>query len=69
MLASGRRVFLKKVVVENPILNSPYEKPTWCRRFFDQGVTVINVHGGFGRWAFVEIADPWDAKDIITKSV
>jgi type III restriction enzyme len=25
-------------------------------------VPAVNNHGGFGRWAFVEIADPWDAK-------
>src|SRR6267154_6340357 len=26
---------------------------------------AINNHGGFGRWAFVEVADPWDAKNLI----
>lgn len=25
-------------------------------------VPAINRHGGFGRWAFVEITDPWDAE-------
>jgi len=25
-------------------------------------VPAVNNHGGFGRWAFVEIRDPWDAK-------
>lgn len=24
---------------------------------------AINNHGGFGRWAFIEITDPWDAKN------
>jgi type III restriction enzyme len=24
-------------------------------------VPAINNHGGFGRWAFLEIKDPWDA--------
>jgi hypothetical protein len=24
-------------------------------------VPAINNHGAFGRWAFVEITDPWDA--------
>ena len=24
-------------------------------------VPAINNHGGFGRWAFLEIDDPWDA--------
>ncbi|MGC2424190.1 MAG: DEAD/DEAH box helicase family protein [Nitrospirota bacterium] len=28
-------------------------------------VPAINNHGGYGRWAFVEITDPWDAKNII----
>jgi len=28
-------------------------------------VSAVNNHGGFGRWAFLEIADPWDAKNSI----
>jgi type III restriction enzyme len=28
-------------------------------------VPAINRHGGFGRWAFIEIADPWDAMHTI----
>jgi len=28
-------------------------------------VPAINNHGGYGRWAFVEIADPWDAQNSI----
>jgi len=28
-------------------------------------VPAINNHGGFGRWAFLEIADPWDAQNLI----
>ena len=28
-------------------------------------VPAINNHGGFGRWAFIEISDPWDAKNKI----
>ena len=31
----------------------------------DLWVPAVNNHGGFGRWAFVEIADPWDAIRII----
>ncbi|MCL4488957.1 MAG: DEAD/DEAH box helicase family protein [Chloroflexi bacterium] len=30
-------------------------------------VPAINNHGGFGRWAFLEISDPWDAKNTIRK--
>ncbi len=28
-------------------------------------VPAVNNHGGFGRWAFIEIVDPWDAKNTI----
>ena len=28
-------------------------------------VPAVNNHGGFGRWAFLEINDPWDAKNAI----
>ena len=26
---------------------------------------AINNHGGYGRWAFIEISDPWDAKNTV----
>jgi type III restriction enzyme len=28
-------------------------------------VPAVNNHGGFGRWAFLEISDPWDAMNAI----
>lgn len=28
-------------------------------------VPAVNNHGGFGRWAFIEISDPWDAVNTI----
>jgi len=28
-------------------------------------IPAVNNHGGFGRWAFLEISDPWDAKNTI----
>lgn len=28
-------------------------------------VPAVNNHGGYGRWAFIEIADPWDAQNTI----
>ena len=28
-------------------------------------VPAINNHGGFGRWEFLEISDPWDAQNTI----
>jgi type III restriction enzyme len=30
---------------------------------------AVNNHGGFGRWHFIEIADPWDAKGLIRSVV
>jgi type III restriction enzyme len=32
-------------------------------------VPAINNHGGFGRWAFIEITDPWDAQNLIRKFI
>ncbi|HOD06191.1 MAG TPA: hypothetical protein PKH92_14195, partial [Anaerolineaceae bacterium] len=28
-------------------------------------IPAINNHGGFGRWAFIEITDPWNVKNIV----
>ena len=30
-------------------------------------VPAVNNHGGFGQWAFLEITDPWDAKNLIRR--
>jgi type III restriction enzyme len=30
---------------------------------------AVNNHGGFGRWGFAEIADPWDAENLIRAKV
>jgi type III restriction enzyme len=32
-------------------------------------VPAVNNHGGFGRWAFVEITDPWNAQSAIRSSL
>jgi len=32
-------------------------------------VPAVNNHGGFGRWTFLEIVDPWDAKNTITAAL
>jgi type III restriction enzyme len=32
-------------------------------------IPAINNHGGFGRWAFLEITDPWNAKNIIRAGI
>ncbi len=91
------------VVIENPVINSPFEEPQRHFRFTDDGITneivdarrvssyfipipqpkkrvkaaagrslwvpAVNNHGGFGQWAFLEITDPWDAKNAIRSFV
>lgn len=32
-------------------------------------VPAVNNHGGFGRWAFLEISDPWDGENTISQSL
>jgi len=32
-------------------------------------VPAVNNHGGFGRWGFLEISDPWDAKNTIRATI
>jgi len=32
-------------------------------------VPAVNNRGGFGRWGFIEIADPWDAENLIRTSL
>jgi type III restriction enzyme len=32
-------------------------------------VPAVNNYGGFGRWGFVEVTDPWDAKGVIRAAV
>lgn len=32
-------------------------------------VPAVNNHGEFGRWAFLEITDPWDAKNTIRAAI
>jgi len=31
-------------------------------------IPAVNNHGGFGRWRFIEISDPWDTKNTIRKT-
>ncbi len=30
-----------------------------------QWVPAVNNHGGFGRWSFIEVSDPWSAASTI----
>lgn len=32
-------------------------------------VPAVNNHGGFGRWAFIEIGDPWDSLNLIRSMI
>lgn len=32
-------------------------------------IPAVNNHGGFGRWAFIEILDPWDAQNTIRENI
>jgi len=32
-------------------------------------VPAVNNHGGFGRWAFVEILDPWESQQVIRETL
>ncbi len=46
----------------SPKKTTPPTRPATARALW---VPAINDHGGYGRWAFVEITDPWDAKNTI----
>ena len=32
-------------------------------------VPAVNNHGGFGRWSFIEVADPWNTANVIRAHV
>jgi type III restriction enzyme len=51
------------VLIENPILNKEAKVET-ARRLW---VLAINNDGRFGRWAFLETQDPWNAQTEIRK--
>lgn len=42
------------------------EKVATSKNFW---IPAVNAHGGFGRWDFIEIHDPWDTKNAIRKHV
>jgi type III restriction enzyme len=35
----------------------------------DLWVEAVSNHGGFGRWAFLEISGPWDARNTIREAI
>ena len=49
---------MKQVVIENPILNSPFSEPRRCWRFTDEGITNDVVEARRISSYFVPIAKP-----------
>src|SRR5208283_3053565 len=49
---------MTQVVIENPIINSPFEEPTRHFRFNDEGITNEEVHGRRTSSYFIPIAKP-----------
>jgi len=39
----------------------------WLAAEAQRWVPAVNNYGGLGRWALVEIKDPWDAKSEIRR--
>lgn len=35
----------------------------------DLWIPAVNNHGGFGRWRFIEVTDPWEAASMIDSLV
>ena len=35
----------------------------------DFWVPAVNAHGGYGRWAFVEVTDPWDLQKTVRRII
>ena len=49
---------MKQVVIENPVLNSPFSEPTQHFRFSEQGITDEIVEARRVSFYFVPIAQP-----------
>jgi hypothetical protein len=49
---------MSQVVIENPIINSPFDEPTRHFRFSDEGITDEIVEGRRTSSYFVPIAKP-----------
>ena len=49
---------MSQVVIENPIINSPFDEPTRHFRFTDEGITNEEVDGRRTSSYFVPIARP-----------
>ena len=58
IVCSRRELHVKQVVIENPIINSPFDEPTRHFRFTDEGITNEVVDGRRISSYFVPIARP-----------
>lgn len=59
-------------VIKNPMINSPFKESGRHFRFSDEGIANevveshrLNSYGGFGRWAFVEVTDPYVVRNLV----
>jgi hypothetical protein len=52
------------LIIEVTRLTRP-DKETKVATGRDMWVPAVNNHGAFGRWAFLEVSDPWDAQSEI----
>ena len=59
----GRKDFLNLILeVSGEARKDKAAKVSTARELW---VEAVNNHGGFGRWEFIEISDPWDAENTI----
>ncbi len=63
----GREDLLNLIVeVSGQAKKDKAEKVRTARHLW---VPAVNNHGGFGRWTFVEVTDPWNAKNAIRAEI
>ena len=49
---------MKQVVIENPVINSPYQEPKQHFRFTEEGITDEIIHARWTSQYFIPIAQP-----------
>ena len=54
------------IEVTGPELRAKKVKVAAARNLW---VPAVNNHGGYGRWAFAEVTDPWDVRPVIGAAV
>ncbi len=63
---------MPQVVIENPVINSPFDEPSRHFKFDETGITndiAINNSGQWSRWAITEVDDPWAARRNIESQI